>query len=35
MLLDLAEPAYRVTIPAVLYIASMRRMQADRLGIGE
>ena len=34
-LLDLAGPAYRVTIPAVFYIASLRRMQAERLGIGE
>lgn len=34
-LLDLAGPAYRVTIPAVFYIAILRRMQAERLVIGE
>lgn len=33
--IDLAGPAYRVTIPAVFYIAILRRVQAERLGIGE
>lgn len=34
-LADLAGPAYRVTIPVVFYITVLRRIQAERLGIGE